>query len=150
GLLGSGQRASRVGEGARRRVGGLGGFQARVGRGRRDVGAAERALGFALRRGLARAGLFGGGLRALARGEGGVEREGVGALRDGVVGALQRVFGGLELVGRVLGGAGGARGLDGGLRLLNFLVGRIAARGEHHGGQDCQRRDRATAHHEGS
>jgi hypothetical protein len=53
------------------------------------------------------------------------------ALRDGVVGELQGVGGGVERLGRIAIRAGGARGGNGALRLIHFLVrGSAAGRGE--------------------
>ena len=82
-----------------------------------SVRAADLAVDRRLRRGL--------GL--LARVERVVEREAIVALDDRVLRALERVLRGGELVAGVLVGAARAGRVDRALRLLHFLVGRIAA-----------------------
>ena len=94
--------------------------------------------------------LLGGGLRALARVERGVERLAVVALVDRLAGALERVLGGGELVAGVLIGAGGAGGVDGALRLLHFFVGGIAARRAGDRRDDGERQQQATRSDMGS
>ena len=96
--------------------------------GKRRGGLGNRLVGIGACGGLLVDGLLGGVLRALARVERVVERLAVVALIDGVVRALERVFRRGELLARVLVGAGGARDVDRALRLLHFLVGRVAAR----------------------
>src|SRR5262249_55532462 len=100
------------------------------------------------RLGLAVHGFLGGNLRALAGIERGVERRAIVALLDRRVGALERVFGRGEFLAGVLIRAGGARGIDGALRLLHFLVGRIAARRGRCGRDDRERYQQAAEGHE--
>ena len=93
----------------------------------RRASAAVSALSAPARGGLAVGGLLARRSGALAAVERVVERQPVVALIDGVVRVLQRVVGRREFLGGVPIGAGRARGVDRALRLLHFLVGRIAA-----------------------
>jgi hypothetical protein len=72
-----------------------------------------------------------GVLRAFARVEGVVEGETVVALRHCVVRPSERALRGSEFLGGEPIGAGRARGLDRGLGLLEFLVGRRTAGASH-------------------
>jgi hypothetical protein len=111
-----------------RRVRGLGHFQLGAGVVQRGVGFGQRALGVGAGRSLLVDRLFGGGLCALACVERGVECQAVVTLDDRVMGTFEGVFGRGEFLAREPIGAGGARGIDRRLRLLDFLVGGIAAR----------------------
>ncbi len=87
----------------------------------------EEPFRLAADRGLLARGELGGGLRALAAFERLAEREAVVALPDGVLRALQRVDSRRVVLCGIAVGAGGAGGVDGALRLMKFLVWRIAA-----------------------
>ena len=103
--------------------------------GERAVRVGEGVFGVTPRSGLAAGGLLRRVLRALARVERVIEGEPVVAIRDGIVGALEGVGGGGEFVVRELVGAGGARGINRALRLLQLFLRRIAA------GRGAERRD---------
>src|SRR5204863_6205870 len=90
-------------------------------------GGGQSALGVGAGGGFLVDRFLGGRLGALACVEGAVERLAVIALRDGVVGALERLFRRRELFAGVLVGAGGACRVDRALRLLHFFFGGIAA-----------------------
>src|SRR5262245_50147528 len=107
---------------------GLRGAQLRMRVVERGHAVEQGALGFAARGRPSVGGFLGGVLRALASVQRVIEGEAIVALRDGVVGALERFLRRGELFGGVLIGAGGARRVDRALRLLDFLVGRICAR----------------------
>src|SRR5439155_4425494 len=112
----------------------------RQGRGR----GGERAACVGAHGGLARGRFLGGRLRAFPRVESAIEGEAIVALIDGVGGVLERGFGGGELFARVHVRTRAAGGVDGGPRLLEFLVGRIAARGIRERCDHCERHHGAT------
>jgi hypothetical protein len=85
-----------------------------------ERGVVESAVCVRLRDGFAFGGVLGSGLCAIARVERVVERLAVVVAGDGVLRALERAFGRGELLGRVLGGARVACGVDGLLCLLDF------------------------------
>ena len=121
GVAGLGQRA-------RPDVRRFGSTEPRVRLAQRRADAGHRALRVGANRDLAVGRVFGRTERAFACVERVVERQPVVALRDGVVGLLERFLGGVEIVDGVPVGAGGLRRIDRRLRLLEFLVRRTSAR----------------------
>src|SRR5262249_52884757 len=99
----------------------------RLGRGQRGGGGGNRALGIAAGSSLVLRPVLAGGLGALAGVERQVQRHPVVAFADRVVRALEGVGGGGEFFAGVMRRAGAARGINGGLRVLEFLVGRASA-----------------------
>ncbi len=131
-----------------------------AGDGLREVSAARRALATATADvtsassrsavaadcGLLAGGELGGVLRALPAVERLAERQPIVALTHRRFGAGQRIDGGRELLGGVAVGAGGARGVDGPLGLMEFLVGRIGAADGSGGHTGKQTRDDKARH----
>ncbi len=88
----------------------------------------EPALGRAAEHRLLAGRFFRCSLRAVAAVERVVQRQSIVALADGVVRVLQRLDGGLVLLGRIAIGACGARGVDRTLGLIHFARRRCGAR----------------------
>ena len=97
----------------------------RVGEGGGRIG--ECALGLCTRGTAAVGGFLRRVLGAFPRVERVVEGQTIVALCDSIIGALERILRGREFIARELLGAGGARGVDRALGLLQLFVRRIAA-----------------------
>ena len=121
---GAGVQPARAVDLTLRELGGIGQLETLCQRlhGRRGRG--HGGFGFAAGARLAVGRGLGGLLRAIVGVEGAGQREAVVALRDRVVCLLQRGGRGGELLRRVLLGAGGARGVEGALRQVDFFLGR--------------------------
>lgn len=150
------QRDFRVGEGAARLREGSARYPRVFGRLQllsRLIGCRSDLAEAAFRR-TAQHGLLGGGffrrpLRAIAAVERVVQGEPIVALRDSVLRVLQRLDGGVVLLGRITIGACGTRRVDGSLRLIHLARGRRGAtRGEHTQAEHGDTHERSPTQHQ--
>ncbi len=87
-------------------------------------------------------------LRAIAGVEGVVQRQPIVALRDGILRVLQRLDGGLVLLGGEAIGARGPRGINRALGLIHFARRRrCATNGKKTGTEKCETHERSTTRH---
>ena len=94
-------------------------------------------------------GFLGRSLRPIAAVERIVQRQPIVALRDGVLRALQRLDGGVVLLGGVAIGARGSCGIDRALGLIHFPRWRRGAtRGEKGRTEKCETHERRTTRHQ--
>lgn len=129
GSLGVGHRLPGLSDASARRAHVFGDFQFGANVVESRVDRAQRVVGLDSRGGFVVGRQFGGVLRSLAAVDRVVEGEAIVALSDGVVGLLQQILRGRELVARIAIRAGGARRVDGALGLLHLPVGRFGAAG---------------------
>jgi NAD-dependent deacetylase len=118
-------------------MGGVGRLQPCRGDGDGGGDLRQQAFGLAARRRLLVGRHLGRVLCTLAAVECVVQREPIIAVGHCSARAVERINRGLVLVGGVLLGTGGASRVDGALRLVQFLLGRVAAGGQdEHGGEN--------------
>jgi DNA repair protein RadC len=125
-------RFLRLGDRLARHLGRIGFLDPARGLGERSGDVGQQAFGLAAGLRAVDRRLAGRVLRALVAVERVVEREAIVALRHGFLRALERRFGGGELVGRIAFGAGSTRRFDGAVRLVEFAAGRVAAPRDEH------------------